>query len=182
MSGAADWFSQLEQQLEAQLNAFLQANPAQEQLLRQEEQRERQRRLKRRRLDLQASAEQTRNELLALARDIAQWQERVERARSAGANDLARRAESHLAELMAKGRDRWQALGELGASFRAVEQELAQLGTPETPSTPGGPSADDKTAEHKSANASTKDLDQAWAAFEAEQDLDQLRRQQSGAS
>ena len=175
MSGAADWFSQLEDQLEAQLNAFLRANPAQEQLLHQQEQRERQLRLKRRRLELQTSAEQTRSELLALAREIAQWQERVQRARAAGATDLAQRADSHVAELMARGRDRWQALGELGATFRAVEEELARLGAPSAHSGDGG-----ATADQKPTGAAAQDLDQAWASFEAEQDLEQLRRQQNG--
>jgi hercynine metabolism protein len=177
MSGAADWFSQLEQQLEAQLNAFLQANPAQEQLLHQEEQRERQRRLKRRRLELQTSAEQTRSTLLALARDIAQWQERVQRARAAGATELAERADSHVAALMAQGRDRWQALGELGVSFRAVEEELAGLAAQATPPDEGSPAA-----EAKATQAKTPDLDQAWAAFEAEQELEQLKRRQRETS
>jgi hercynine metabolism protein len=161
MSAAADWFSELEQQLEAQLNAFLQANPAQEQLLHEQEQQERRQRLKRRQLELQASAEQVRSELLALARDIAQWQERVERARAAGATELAQRADIHLAALMARGRDRWQALGELGTAFRGLEQELTDL-----------PRAQARPA------AGAESLDQAWAAFEADQDLDALRRQQ----
>jgi hercynine metabolism protein len=160
MSAAADWFSELEQQLEAQLNAFLQANPAQEQLLHQQEQQERRQRLKRRQLELQASAEQVRSELLALVQDIAQWQERVERARAAGATELAQRADLHLGALMARGRDRWQALGELGTAFRRLEQELIDL-----------PRAEARPA------AGTESLDQAWAAFEADQDLDVLRRQ-----
>ena len=47
---AAGWFERLEAQLEQQLEAFLAANPAQEALLREQEQQERQQRLKRRRL------------------------------------------------------------------------------------------------------------------------------------
>jgi len=51
----------------------------------------------------------------------------VQRARDAGAEDLAGRAERHLGQLMGQGRDRWQALAELGRSFQAVEAELEQL-------------------------------------------------------
>jgi hercynine metabolism protein len=180
MSSSTDWFSQLEQQLEKQLESFLRANPAQEELLRQQEQRERLQRLRRRRLDLQASAERARADLLKLAGEIRQWQERVERARAAGADALAQRAEAHRAELMARGRDRWQALGKLGDDYRQVEQELEELSEGRTTGGANeagrGPAATPSAAE----NATTEDLEQAWSRFEAEQDLEQLRRRQAG--
>ena len=180
MSSSTDWFSQLEQQLEQQLESFLRANPAQEQLLRQQEQRERLQRLRRRRLDLQASAERARADLLKLAGEIRQWQDRVQRARAAGADALAQRAEAHLAELMARGRDRWQALGQLGNDYRQVEQELEELSEGRTTGGASeggrGPAAKSSAAE----NAATEDLEQAWSRFESEQDLEQLRRRQAG--
>jgi hercynine metabolism protein len=166
-SSPGDWFSQLERQLEQQLDSFLRANPAQEQLLQQQEQRERQQRLRRRRLELQAGAERQRSELLALASEISQWQRRVERARSAGAEALAERAEAHLAELMARGRDRWQALSQLGESFRQVEQELQQMGAEATTANGAQP-----------PQSPADDLERAWSAFEADQELMQLRRRQ----
>jgi hercynine metabolism protein len=180
MSSPSDWFSQLEWQLEQQLESFLRANPAQEQLLRQQEQRERQQRLRRRRLDLQAGAERARADLLKLAGEIRQWQERVQRARAAGADALAERAESHLAELMARGRDRWQALGQLGDDYRQVEQELDELahgssnGATEATGSPGSATA-------AAEDSGMEDLEQAWSRFESEQDLEQLRRGQKGA-
>jgi hercynine metabolism protein len=173
MSSPTDWFSQLEQQLEQQLESFLQANPAQEQLLRQQEQRERLQRLRRRRLELQANAERARADLLKLAAEISQWQERVQRARSVGAEALAARAEAHLAELMARGRDRWQALGQLGDEYRQVEQELDELAGEKSPgsaesSTPPGTAG--------AADADGEDLETAWSTFESEQELEELRR------
>ena len=163
---SASWFDQLEARLAEQLEAFLRANPAQEALLQEQEQLERQGRLQRRRLELQQQAEQARTALLQLAGEIPQWQGRVERARAAGANDLAQRAEAHLQQLMAQGRDRWQALGELGAQFRQLEQELEQL-------------AQRRSGQAKAPDqASPADLEQAWASFEAKQDLEQLRRRQ----
>ena len=100
---SSSWFEQLEAQLERQLETFLQANPAQEALVQEQEQQERQQRLKRQRLDLQAQAEHTRAGLLQLASDIAQWQQRLQRAQAAGATDLAQRAEAHVHQLMAQG-------------------------------------------------------------------------------
>ena len=180
MSSPSDWFSQLERQMEQQLESFLRANPAQEQLLRQQEPRERHHRQRRRRLDLQAGAERARADLLKLAGEIRQWQERVQRARAAGADALAERAESHLAELMARGRDRWQALGQLGDDYRQVEQELDELahgssnGATEATGSPGSATA-------AAEDSGMEDLEQAWSRFESEQDLEQLRRGQKGA-
>lgn len=170
-----DWFSKLEQQLEEQLEAFLRDNPDQEQLLQAQEQRERQRRLRQRRLELRAAAERLRGELLQLAGEISQWQERVQRARRAAANDLALRAEAHVATLMARGRDRWQVLGQLGVSYREVEAELARCPADSRSS----PAAGSSGAGDSGTGESGDDLDQAWSAFEAEQALEELRRRQS---
>jgi hercynine metabolism protein len=180
MSSSTDWFSQLERQLEQQLESFLRANPAQEQLLRQQEQRERLQRLRRRRLDLQASAERARADLLKLAGEIRQWQDRVQRARAAGADALAQRAEAHLAELMARGRDRWQALGQLGNDYRQVEQELDELNHGRRDNVPPMGS-DPGPAAPATEEANGEDLEQAWSRFESEQDLEQLRRRQTGS-
>ena len=182
MSSSTDWFSQLEQQLEKQLESFLRANPAQEELLRQQEQRERLQRLRRRRLELQASAERARADLLKLAGEIRQWQERVERARAAGADALAQRAEAHRAELMARGRDRWQALGQVGDDYRQVEHELNELagsnGHTNTES-----SAESRTpAAAAAADAGGEDLETAWTTFESEQELEALRRRQQAGN
>jgi hercynine metabolism protein len=179
--GPAGWFEQLEAQLERQLETFLAANPAQEALLQEQEQQEKHQRLKRRRLELQGQADQARTSLLALVAEINQWQQRVQRARDAGAQDLAGRAEHHLGQLMGQGRDRWQALAELGRSSQAVEAELEQLARQAPPpaqapgaARPGGPQA----AEAKGP-AEPEPLDQAWAAFEAQQALEDLRRRQA---
>ena len=168
MSGA-NWLEELEGRLEQQLEAFLRGNPQQEALLAEQEQRDRQQRLLGERLKLRQEAELQRQGLLRLAGEIRQWQERVERARTAGADDLTRRAEAHIATLMEQGRNRWQTLGELGERFDAVERDLAGL-TGRTAAAPaqeakGGP-APDPMAE----------LEQAWARFETQQELEALRR------
>ena len=178
-AGPGGWFEQLEAQLERQLETFLAANPAQEALLQEQEQQEKQQRLKRRRLELQGQADQARTSLLELVSEINQWQQRVQRARDAGANDLAGRAERHLGQLMGQGRDRWQALAELGRSFQAVEAELEQLARQApAPAQAAEPGRRGPQASQPKGGSEPEPLDQAWAAFEAQQALEDLRRRQ----
>ena len=150
MSSAADWLEQLEARLEQQLDAFLQANPAQEALLQEQERRERRQRQR----QLLQQAEALRSTLLRLAADIRQWRDRAQRARAAGALDLAGRADQQVNQLMERGRQQWQALEQLG--------QQVQSNTDVRPSSTGN-----------------EPLDQAWARFELDQELEQLRRQQN---
>jgi len=160
MSPAADWLEQLEARLEHQLEAFLRANPAQEALLQEQERLERKQRQK----QLLLQAEALRSELLQIAAEVRQWRDRSDRARSAGANDLATRADRQVAQLMERGRLRWQALEQLG-------QEVQN----NTAAAAAQPTAAANTSPASSAN---EPLDQAWARFELEQELEALRRQQ----
>jgi hercynine metabolism protein len=156
---STNWLEELEARLDQQLEGFLRTNPQQEALLNEQQARDRQRNLLAERLRLRQQAEEQRQLLLRLAEEIRQWQARMERARAAGALDLASRAEQHTAALMDQGRHRWRALGDLGQRFASVEQELAEL----VPS---------RTADQ----GSTPDLEADWARFEAQQDLQELRR------
>jgi len=153
------WLDELEARLEQQLAAFLAANPSQEALLEEQGARDRQARLVGQRRQLQRQAEQERQALLRLADEIRRWQERVVKARAAGATTLAERAEAHQQGLMEQGRQRWQQLSELGVSFAAVERDLREL-------------------ENRPRPPRASSLEQDWAAFEAEQALEQLGRQQ----
>jgi len=145
MSPAADWLEQLEARLEQQLEAFLRANPAQEALLNEQARRDQQQRQRQQLLQ----AEALRSELLQIAAEVRQWRDRSARARSAGATDLAAKADQQVAQLMERGRLRWQALEQLGQAVR---------------NNPGSPAHDP--------------LDQAWARFEVDQELEALRRRQ----
>jgi len=126
------WWDELEQKLEQQLEAFLKSHPEQSERLLQEQLNE---------------AAQLRRQLLELAAEIKQWQERTQKAQAAGAQDLAQRAHQHLEQLMQRGRELWQQL-------EAIGQDL-----------------------HRPAPRS-EDLDSAWARFETEQALEELRRRQ----
>lgn len=157
---APSWLDQLERNLEERLNAFLRSNPQQDQLLRQQHLHDRQQDLHRRRRQLQEQAQEHRRQLLGLARDVRDWRSRSERARAAGAVDLARRAEAHTQTLMDQGRQLWEELGQLGQQFRDLDRQLDAL--------------------HQSASQQQqgRSLDKDWALFEAQQELEELRRRQ----
>jgi hypothetical protein len=163
-----DWWEQLETRLERELANFLTANPAQQALLQEQEARDRQASLVGERGRLRRQAEQQRQQLLSLAEEIRSWRQRVQRARAAGAEPLAERAEAHLATLMERGRESWSQLADLGQQFAAVEAALQALAV-----------AEQATATSAAPAGKLDELEQAWAAFEAEQQLESLRRRQS---
>ena len=153
------WLDDLERSLEQRLDAFLKANPHQDTLLREQHLQDRQRSLEQQRLQLQQQAHERRRQLLNLAEEVRAWTARSERARSAGAQELAQRADQHVQTLMHQGRDLWQELDDLGQSFQTVDQQLNELITTNTKPSP------------------RQGFDRDWALFEAQQELDQLRRQ-----
>jgi len=170
---AGDWLEQLEARLERQLEAFLAANPAQQAMLREQEARDRQAQLIGERSRLQHQAEQQRQRLLELAGEIRAWRQRLERARAAGADELAQRAEAHGAALMEQGRRSWTQLAALGEQFNAVEIALRELTT--SPPTNGGNPARGGQASGAGRPDQDLDLEQAWAAFEAQQELERMK-------
>ncbi len=180
MSGSSNWLEELEARLDRQLESFLKSNPQQEALLAEQQARERQQSLRSQRLDLKQEAELQRQGLLRLASEIRAWQERVRRARSAGADALADRAEAHINELMEQGRCRWETLAEVGQRFSAVELELRNM----APASAGGPGQastsppgdGNSKSQAKPESSPQADLESDWAAFETHQDLQELRR------
>jgi hercynine metabolism protein len=153
------WLDELERSLEQRLDAFLKANPHQDILLRDQHLQDRQRSLEQQRLQLQHQAHDLRRQLLNLAEEVRNWTARSDRARTAGAQELAKRADQHIQALMNQGRDLWTELNALGATFQTVEQQLDQLMTSNTRPSP------------------SRNLEQDWALFEAHQELDDLKRQ-----
>ena len=154
------WLDQLERNLEERLDTFLRTNPDQDRLLREQHLQDRQRDLSRRRDQMQVQARDLRRQLLALAEQVQDWDQRSNKARSAGANDLAKRAEQHVSGLMNQGRDLWNELDQLGQSFRELDQQISQLN-------------------HQATQQSgRRSLDEDWALFEAHQELEELRRRQ----
>ena len=92
----SSWWQRLEQELEQQFDRFLSDHPNQKELLDQEHWNEQQRRKHQRLLGIDQEAQDLRQHLLKLSKEISAWSGRVKRARTAGAHDLASRAETHL--------------------------------------------------------------------------------------
>ena len=153
----SSWLEQLERELDARLSAFLRNNPLQDHLFSEQHLKDRAEALQRQRQQLQSEAKQQRQQLLRLAEDVRAWHSRVERARGAGAEDLAQRAEQHLAGLMNLGRALWADLEDLGRRFNEVEGQLKKL-------------------QPQQEKPSPSTLEKDWTLFEAEQELEQLRR------
>lgn len=158
------WLEDLEARLENQLETFLAANPEQEALLRDQDDRDQRRDLMAQRRALQNQAERQRQGLLQLAEEIRSWQARILKARSAGADALADRAEARVDELMLQGRRHWEELAALGSRFAEIERAIAELAA--------------RQSEARRA-AGGADLERDWAAFEAEQELERLRRRRN---
>ena len=155
------WLDQLERNLEERLNAFLQANPDQDRLLREQHLQDRQRDLSRRRDQMQSQAKDLRRQLLSLAEQVQAWGVRSRKAHAAGAEELGARAERHVQSLMNQGRDLWDELETLGREFQSLDQQISDL--------------KQQTADSRKGRS----LDEDWALFEARQELEELRRKQS---
>ena len=154
------WLDQLERNLEERLDAFLRSNPDQDRLLNEQHLQDRQRNLNSRRDQMQIQARDLRRQLLSLAEQVQAWGKRTNKARNAGAEDLALRAEKHVNSLMNQGRDLWNELDALGQSFRDLDQQISSL--------------NQRACEQKGHRS----LDEDWALFEARQELEELRRRQ----
>ena len=154
------WLDQLEQNLEERLDAFLHSNPDQDRLLQEQHLQDRQRDLSSRRDLMKIQARDLRRQLLSLAEQVQAWGERTKKARDAGADDLALRAEQHVKTLMDQGRDLWNELDELGRNFRDLDQQISRLN------------------QKASQQRGHRSLDEDWALFEAHQELEDLRRRQ----
>ena len=106
---------------------------------------------------MQADAQALRLELLQLAAEIQRWRDRVTKARAARATELAAQAQRHVDQLMEQGRSHWQRLEQLGQELQGAGPAAAKAPPP--------------------SQAPTREsLDEAWARFEIEQDLERLRR------
>ncbi|HGY5551697.1 MAG: hercynine metabolism protein [Prochlorococcus sp.] len=155
----ATWLDELERGLEERLTAFLRENPYQELLLREQHQKDHHFNLLSQRQKLQKEAKQQRQQLLELATNVREWSARSKRAKKAGALVLADRADQHVAELMEQGRQLWSDLDQLGNRFKDVEQRLCALS--------------------QKSNRDHSTLEEDWTSFEAQQELEELKRKHS---
>jgi len=150
------WFQNLEKELDEKLADFLQANRYQNSLLIQQDKEDLYQTLKLKQQKLQEKAEGKRKALLALANDVDQWTGRATHAKKAGAKSLACRADDHVKKLMNKGRAIWKELDGIGKEFKEAQKLILDL--------------------TKQSEIPRPNLEQEWAKFETEEELDQLKR------
>ena len=154
-----DWFKRLEKALEEKI-FFLIAQPYSEnELLKEEEEEEDAKKsieaITKKKRALQNDAKKLRKKILDLSQDIKAWRERSEKARLAGAEELAKKALKQEMLLMKQGRLLWKELDELGNKFKKINLQI------------------DQACETKAKGKS--DFEESWTKLEINQELDQLR-------
>ncbi len=151
-----EWLQQLEKDLDQRLEDFLQFNPYQDFLFREQQKKARVNRLKISRDELETEAAERRKELVALAGLISEWKKRVERAKNAGAVDLAMRAENYVNQIMDQGRQLWLDLDELGLRFKEIEEKMSLMS--------------------EVTRCSNSDIEDDWSRFEDLQELEKIKQ------
>ncbi len=152
-----DWIDNLEAKLNKKLSDFLRENPYQANLLNKSISNDFIRSLKKQKEYIRNNAKEYRKQLLSLAEDIREWQQRSIRARKAGEVDLANRADKYVNKLKEEGRTLWIDLTQLGDRFKKIEKLTVEL------------SKKDSELNQK------PNLEKAWDQFEINQELNKLK-------
>ena len=145
------WLENLELELEKRLDAFLSTHPYQESLIEKIEEKDLYESLLSKQINLQSKAQETREELLELAKEIKNWITKAELAQKARDNNLRDLASTQINQLMKQGKDLWGELDAMGVKFRSIDLQIQYL-------------------------KSKKKITQDWQALEIETELEQLRK------
>lgn len=185
--GVFDDFSKF---LEDRLDEYMRANPHLELMAMEEKLREQEEETLKLMTDLKMQERSLQDEILAIAQDIQVWHARVEKAQAKGRLDLAQPAQEHEASLLRQGNQKWGQMEMLKARIQQT-QELQQkieqrrkevqvqvtqaqasrsaaqpqpsaIGWNEPAPNPGAPS--------------TVQLEKQFQRWEAEEELEQLKR------
>lgn len=183
---------------ETRLEEFLQQNPQLELQALAEQLREQEKDTLRFILDLQAQQKRLEAEVLDLARDIQRWHTRVESARAANRQDLVQAAQEREAALLFQGNQRWGQMQ--GLRDRIAESKTLVARIQQRQQEVRAEIAQLKSAQQAARNASSSDrgwqqaatgegfqafgrqdpatdpLEAQFNAWEAEQELDRLKR------
>lgn len=187
--GLFDDFSRF---LETRLEEFLRNNPHLELLVLEEKLREQEEETLRLMTELRMQEKRLQDEILALAREIQLWHIRIEKAQAAGRLDLAEPAQQHEATLLRQGNQLW-------GQMEVLKERIKQTHTLQQQIEQRRKEVQAKVAESQSARANTKagskwdstawttstsdrsfrsvdSLEQQFRRWEAEEELEQLKR------
>jgi len=112
-------FDDLNRFLEDRLEEFIRNNPHLELQAIEEQLREQEEDTLRLMADLQLQQKGLQDEILSIAQDIQRWHERIDKAKSAGRQDLAQGAQEREAALLRQGNQRW-------GQMEGVKQRITQ--------------------------------------------------------
>ncbi len=188
-------FEDLSRFLESRLEEFLRNNPHLELQALEEQLREQEQDSLRIINDLQAQEKKLEGEILATAQEVKRWHLRVEKAQAANRMDLAKPAQEREAALLRQGNQLWghmkgvkeriKQAQELLAKIQQRRQEVrvkaAQMEANRTASTSTSSRSQTQTEGWNKGYNTTSfkgadPLDDQFKRWEAEDELDQLRR------
>lgn len=175
--------------LEERLDEYLRNNPHLELMVLEEKLREQEEQTLKLMADLKRQEQQSQNEILALAREIQLWHARIQKARTKGRMDLAEPATAHEASLLRQGNQKWAQMEVLKQRIKQTQELQQQIQTrrKEVQARAAKAQATAPTADKASAwsswsqpsssfKAPLDDLEKQFRRWEAEEELDQLKR------
>lgn len=186
--GLFDDFSQF---LETQLEEYLRNNPHLELLVLEDKLREQEEETLKLMTDLRRQEQQIQDEILGIAREIQLWHARIEKAKAAGRVDLAEPAQAHEATLLRQGNQRWGQMEvlkermkqtqelqrQIQARRKEVQQQVNQAqATRKTSQTNQGWDAIGWSSTSPEQQSRVDSLEHQFRRWEAEEELDQLKR------
>ncbi len=122
-------FDDLNRFLENRLEEFIRNNPHLELQAIEEQLREQEKDTLRLIIDLQQQQKGSQDEILAIAQEIQRWHARVDKAKSAGRQDLAQAAQEREAALLREGNQRWGQMEGVKQRITQAQELLRQIQT-----------------------------------------------------
>ena len=186
-------FDDVSQFLEDRLEEYLRNNPHLELMALEEKLREQEEETLKLMTDLKLKEKQAQDEILAIAQEIQTWHARIEKAKAKGREDLAGPAQEYEASLLRKGNQKWghmemlkeriQQTQELQKKIeqrrKEVKAQVAQAQATRASAASQQATIDWNQATSSSNNAGSKpvDLEKQFQRWEAEEELDALKKQ-----
>lgn len=185
--GIFDDFSKF---LEDRLDEYLRANPHLELMALEEKLREQEEETLRLMTELKMEERQLQDEILAIAQDIQVWHARIEKAQAKGRLDLAQPAQEHEAVLLRQGNQKWGQMEMLKARIqqtqelqqkieqrrKEVQVQVSQTQAARTTAQPTSHTNWSATFSSSSSAPSAAQLEKQFQRWEAEEELEQLKR------
>jgi uncharacterized protein (TIGR04376 family) len=185
--GLFDDFSRF---LETRLEEFLRDNPHLELMVLEDKLRDQEEETLKLMIDLKRQDKQLQDDILALAREIQLWHARIEKAKAKSRLDLVEPAQEHEAQLLRQGNQKWGQMEvlktrikqtqelqqQIQARRKEVQAKVAQAQAARSSSTPESWASIGWNQTPSSTKAGVDVLDQQFRRWEAEEELNHLKR------